>query len=229
MPKQDPGDKELPSWLLNDWVIVERLPLWMLSVGALIVAVLVAIGALLLPDVPWLQTVALILCVIVIVIPLLPHVNEVSILGVNLKVRRAIETVQQRQILNRVVTTVEVSGTRWFQIDESGNAHPLPDPETAQFLAGEIGIVQIDPSELKQIRPEPMPSFKLAVPMRNERDIFILYHNTLYYQSSLSNLYKLATWQGIDFESRNMEEWGEPDSRWMQDLSPEDFAKCRAV
>jgi len=215
MTKKESDGKELP-FRLRVWS-------WFWVFALLLIALLYTFTF---PDVQWPQTMLLILLLVVFGVPFLPYIieffEEINILGFSVKARKALDKVQQRQLLNQVVTTVEDDSPRWFWIDASGVAHPLPDLETAHFLTRGKGIVRVESDELKQIEPGAMPSIKLATPKHRANDIFILYNGTLYYQSSLGYLYKLAAWQEFDFGNKEIKDW---DKEWLQELTPEDFIK----
>jgi hypothetical protein len=192
------------------------------------------IAAVIFQNIQWLQTLASISALVLFGMPFLPRIGEffeeINILGVSIKVSKALDTVQKRQLLNQVVTTVAAHGVSWFWIDESGNAHSLPDIETAQFLAKEKGIIRVEPNEVQlTANSKSFLSIKSAVPMQNANNKFILYNDTLYYQSSLGFLYRLAAWQKVDFAGKQIEQWGEPNNRWVKNLSPDDFTKYQVV
>ncbi len=223
MPKLESKDRYIPFWFLFIWSL-----LW---------AVLTSVVAIALSNIQWLQTAALIIWVTFFFTPFLGLIElfeEVGIPGIfAMKTRKGITAIQQRLIQNKVVQIVEINGTRLFWIDDSKVPHRLPDIETAQFLAKQEGILEIDASELKQLKSiasEDLLSIKIsAIPMRDGGTVFILYNSTLYYQSSLGFLYKLAALQGFDFKGikKSIADGGWDD--WIQQLRPEDFNQYNVV
>ncbi len=222
MPKLESTDTDIPFWFLFIW--------------SLLLAVLTSVVALALSSIQWLQTAALIIWVAFFFMPFLGFIElfeEIGIPGIfAMKTRRGITTIQQRLVQNKVVQIVEINETRLFWIDDSKVPHRLLDIETAQFLARQEGILEIDANELKQLKPiAPMdfPRITSAIPKRDGGTIFILYNDTLYYQSSLGFLYKLATLQGFDFKGikKSIADGGWDD--WIQPLQPEDFNRYKVV
>jgi hypothetical protein len=201
---------------------------------AFLLACITALVALLLPSIHWLQTAALILWVALFFVPFLPIIqsfDEIGIPGVfSAKLRQSVAIIQQRQLLNQVVT---VTDDVYYWIDSSEIARPLRDLETAQFLSQGKGIIRLSSDEWKSIEKstEHMPSFIEATPMENGDDKFILYNNVLYYQRSLAFLYKLAALQNVSYgEGVKMGTWTMPDGRtWMQTLKPDHFKNHAVV
>jgi hypothetical protein len=109
------------------------------------------------------------------------------------------------------------TGQKWFWVDEYGKAHKLQDKETALFLAKSSGIKKVKPDEL-EFDTEFSSSIKSAISMHHENDMFILFNDTLYYQSTLGFLYKLAAWQGRDFNGKAIQNW-----EWLKPLKSEDL------
>jgi hypothetical protein len=205
-----------------------RFPLHWTQLLAIILMLVVALAS---PDWQEFRTVGTVMILALFFWPFLPYIphwfEEISGMGFTLKTRRAIAVVQQRQLVNQVVSVPAIAS--WFWVDEAAVPHVLPDVETGQFLARQNGIIEIgltDMESLKPVAPAPMPSIKSATPMRNENDIFILYNDTLYYQSSLSFLYRFAEWEGFDFRDKKITE---DDWKIVKKLQPGDFLKHRIV
>ncbi len=205
-----------------------RFPLVWTSLLAIILMLVVVLAS---PNSPEFRTLAAAMILALFFWPLLPHIpdwfEEISGMGITVKTRRAIAVVQQRQLVNQVVSVPAIAS--WFWVDQAAIPHVLPDVETGLFLARQNGIIEIeltDMESLKPVAPAPKPSIKSATPMRNEGDIFILYDNTLYYQSSLSFLYRFAEWEGFDFRGKKITE---DDWKIVKKLQPGDFLKHRIV
>lgn len=131
-----------------------------------------------------------------------------------------------QDLRQRVATANDGNGPKWYWVDEKEIAFPLPDRETALFLARGSNIATVEEHDLRQIELQVMPSITSAIVKYRANDIFILYNNTLYYQSSLGYLYKLAAWWGYDFGNIEVKDW---NAEWYQQLTPEDIAKYPVV
>lgn len=156
-------------------------------------------------------------------IPLLLSMDfsELNIFGFQIKLFEKVKAIEKRQLSNQVVVTK--NGGR-FWMDEFGDAFKIPDEDTAIFLAREKGIIKGESIEF-DTKGE-LPSFgKTALPKSNaDIDVFILYNNKLYYQSSLSSLYKLAQLNKINFEGKTFKDWEINGEKWVVQLNSDDFS-----
>jgi len=223
---QDKKRIMIPRWL-RMWAIV-----------VVLVATGMSVWAFLFPNDKWSSALILSLLALGIGIPfflfILPYISsgEVNLFGLGLKwLKEDIDTVQQRLLANQSVTVIDLSGQRWFWIDELGKAHPVPDPETAIFLSKGKGIIHVQASEL-DITIDAYPSVKDAQPKHNHnRDIFILYNKTLYYQSSLGFLFWLAAHKEIDFiKKESFNDWKDKNGKvWIEEITTKDFTDYKVV
>ena len=214
---------------------VKTLPFWFLFIWTLALALLTSGTALVFSSVQWLQTAALIIWVAFFFLPVLPLIDffeEVGIPGVlTLKTRQKVAAIQQTLVQNRVVRVVDVDKTHVFWVDDSKTPHRIQDKddETATFLAGRDGILEIDMDQLKQLKPiakDTLPEVvSTAIPKRHGGTVFILYNHVLYYQSSLGFLYRLAALIGYAFtaKDKSIAEGGWDD--WIEQLSPKDLTE----
>jgi hypothetical protein len=172
------------------------------------------------------------LIIIAIGIPLLMlhEFSELDLFGFKFKVWDKVQAIEKRQLSNQVVTTTYDNSTQqWFWFNESGEANRIPDRETAEFLSKDKGILKED---LKCIDVKgQLPSFKnTASAKHHERHVFILYNGTLYYQSGLSWLYRLASLNSIDFQKMDFKDWKDNNGdKWVKEVSAEDFVNNKLV
>jgi hypothetical protein len=207
-------------------------PFWLAYIWAFLIALLLFVLALAFPTSKALQTAFGIAAVLLLVIPFFPFApdwfEEISGLGVTVKTRRAIQAVRRGQLVNKVVVIQETGQKLW--VDDSGIPHRLPDDETAEFLSRQSGKVSIDFADLETLQTiaaEPMAPFGSATILTNEnRDFFILYSDTLYYQHSLAYIYKLAALKDFDFLGKDIQkgEWSIIES-----LTSEQFREYRVA
>ncbi len=182
------------------------------------------------PDAEWLQTTALIMCVALFFVPLLPffplsQIEELSIAGLfSTKLGKSVKSIQQRQLVNKVVT-VTGDGYYYYWVDSTETAYGLPDRDTAVFLSRGDGMLQISSDEWESLKKseKTLPSFKSAIPKHNHGDVFLLYDCELIYQTSLSFLYKLAVLNGVDIQDKDFREWKKDGEIWVEQLTAEDF------
>lgn len=210
--------------------------LWLGTVVVMLVTFVMSIWAFLYPNDKWSASLILSLLALGVGFPCLLYIlshtssGEINLFGFGLKwLKKDIDTIQQRLLANQSVTVIDVSGQKWFWIDERGQAHPVPDPETALFLSKGKGIIHVQADEL-DISPEAYPSVKDAQPKHNhDRDIFILYNRTLYYQSSLGFLFWLAAHNDVTFINKeNFDDWRDKNSnKWIEQIASEDFKKYK--
>lgn len=212
--------------------------LWMWAIVVMLISIGMSLYAFLCPSSNGSVSFILTLIASGIGVPLLllilPNISkgELNLFGLGLKwLKRDIIAVQQRLLANQSVTIVDITGQKWFWIDEFGKAHPVPDSETALFLSKGKGIIHVRADEL-DIGADIYPSVKDAQAKHNhKRDIFIFYNNTLYYQSSMGFLFWLADRQSVNFlDKESFDEWKDKDKNpWMQQISSDDLKKYKII
>jgi len=214
--------------------------LWLWAILVMVAAVAMSVWAFLNPNDKWSASLILSLLALGVGIPLLlfilPYISsgEVNLFGLGLKwLKKDIDTVQQRLLANQSVTVIDLSGQKWFWIDGLGKAHQVPDAETALFLSKGKGIIHVQADEIEDKVTDKYPdSVKDAQPMHNhDRDIFILYNKTLYYQSSLGFLFWLAAHNSVDFiDKKSFNDWKDKDGKaWIEQTPSTYFKDYEAV
>ena len=156
--------------------------------------------------------------------------SKISFLGLNYELLTKVNSIKKRIISNQVIVTKESGFQEWFWLDEAGLGHRIPDSLTAEFLSRGNGILKISRSEFRTVSGS-FPSFKTEAKIRfKAQDVFIQYNGTIYYQSSLSWLYKLAGLNSIQFEKDDFRLWKYEDgSPWEKEITPVEFVNSRVI
>jgi hypothetical protein len=153
---------------------------------------------------------------IIILLQLAYGSTEINLFGASLKFKEKIANIEQRQLLNRVVYTVD---KKYYHIDSKGNYWQIENDSALVNYLSNGRLIYVKESTINPVGV--LPRFETSILRSdNEIDYFIEYHNSLYYQRSLSWIYLLAELQGVEKYGNEIKDWKLKGIKWTKALSP---------
>lgn len=135
-----------------------------------------------------------------IALMLAPYLAEFNLPGgIGFKLRNELKEVRETQLIGEVIFNRDDQAQNLFWVDPHGKKRLLPNKDTASlFMTGKgyIGISEDEFNKLKSgknVEPLKKESFKC----RNNRDVFAILDEKVFYLSSLSMPYKYG-WSKVE-------------------------------
>jgi len=150
--------------------------------------------------------------------------SKITVAGFSLELFKEVKDITRRQLANTVVKKNFTED--YFWIDEEGDGYKLIDENTAHFLAGVEGIVSDDMVNIK-IKGTIYPSVEEAKIKYHRKNYFVEYNTTLYYQSGMAWIYKIAALQNINMNGEANEWKTNSGELWATKLTKEDLLKIK--
>lgn len=150
--------------------------------------------------------------------------SKITFAGFSLELFKEVKDITRRQLTNTVVKKNFTED--YFWIDEEGDGYKLIDENTAHFLAGVGGIISDDMQNIR-IKGTIYASVKEAKIKYHDKNYFLEYNTTLYYQSGIAWIYKIAALQSINMNGKAKEWKTNSGELWAAKLTNEDLLKFK--